>query len=160
MGHVLGAFGVRGWIKVFSDTEYADSLFDHDTWWLQQRGQWRAYEIEEGEVHPKHLVVKLKGVADRDAAATLKGSVIAIPRSALPEPDSNEYYWTDLIGLTVINHQQQTLGVVKQLLATGANDVLVVHDGSTERLIPFVGTIIGHIDLAAGTLQADWGLDY
>ncbi|MDN3576809.1 ribosome maturation factor RimM [Chitinimonas viridis] len=160
MGFVAGAFGIRGWVKVVSDTEYADSLFDYDTWWLGRNGNWRAYRVEEGNRQPKNLSAKLEGVTDRDVAHGFKGMTVAIPRSAMPPADEGEYYWADLIGLAVVNLQGESLGKVDNLLSTGANDVLVVKDGQAERLIPFVGPVIDSVDQVAGVIKVDWGLDY
>ena len=160
MGYVAGAFGIRGWVKVVADTEFADSLLDYDTWWLGQNGQWRAYRLEEGGAQPKNVNAKLAGVEHRDAAFALKGLTVAVPRSQMPEAAEDEYYWADLIGLSVVNLQGEALGTVKQLLSTGANDVLVVHDGKTERLLPFVNAIVIEVDQAAKVIKVDWGLDY
>lgn len=160
MGFVAGAFGIRGWVKVVADTEHADSLLDYRTWWLGRDGNWRAYEIDESNVQPKQLSVKLVGVDDRDVAFAMKGMTVAIPRSAMPAAEEGEYYWADLIGLSVVNRQGETLGVVDKLFETGANDVLVVKDGETERLLPYVATVIDDVDLAAKVIKVDWGLDY
>jgi 16S rRNA processing protein RimM len=159
MGHISVPFGVRGWVKIHADTEYTDSLLDYPTWWLGKNGQWREVKVLDSEVHSKSLVVHLAGCDDRDAAAALRGSEIAVPRDALPEPAENEYYWSDLIGLSVFNTEQQAFGKVSELLETGANDVLVVQ-GERERLIPFVPQVILEVDLAAGTIRVDWGLDW
>jgi 16S rRNA processing protein RimM len=82
-----------------------------------------------------------------------------VPKKSLPPAAANEYYWADLIGLKVVNTEQQELGHVTGLLETGANDVLVVQ-GERERLIPFVAQVALEVDLAAGTIRVDWGLDY
>ncbi|KAF0811884.1 Ribosome maturation factor RimM [Andreprevotia sp. IGB-42] len=161
MGFVSGAFGIRGWINVVASTEYADSLLDYSTWWLGVDGKWQAYTVLEGHVQPKKLAAQLEGVEGRDAAFALKGMQVAVPRSALPVLDSdNEFYWADLIGLAVVNTQGESLGVVDKLFETGANDVLVVMDGATERLLPFVGHVVLKVDLDAGSITVDWGLDY
>ncbi|SFZ75882.1 ribosome maturation factor RimM [Chitinimonas taiwanensis] len=160
MGFVAGAFGIRGWVKVVADTEFAESLFDYPIWWLGRNGQWRAYKVVDSSVQPKNLNAQLEGVSDRDVAAALKGMTVAVPRSEMPPAAEGEYYWADLIGLEVVNLQGEKLGKVQKLLSTGANDVLVVQDGETERLIPFVGAIIAAVDQATGVIQADWGLDY
>lgn len=159
MGHVSVPFGVRGWVKIHAYTEFSDSLLDYPAWWLGKNGQWREIAVLDSEVHSKSLVVHLAGCDDRDAAAALRGSEIAVPRNALPEPAENEYYWSDLIGLSVLNTEQQALGKVSELLETGANDVLVVQ-GERERLIPFVPHVIREVDLAAGTIRVEWGLDW
>ncbi|QDQ26345.1 ribosome maturation factor RimM [Chitinimonas arctica] len=160
MGFVAGAFGIRGWVKVVADTQYADSLFDYKTWWLGRDGNWRAYQVEEGNSQPKSLSAKLTGVADRDIAFALKGMTVAVPRSEMPPAEEGEYYWADLIGLAVVNLQGESLGAVDELLSTGANDVLVVKDGKTERLIPFIGPVVLDIDQTARVIKVDWGLDY
>lgn len=160
MGYVMGAFGIRGWVKIHVNTEYPDSLFDYTHWWLKQQGVWRHFPLLEGAVHTKVLVAKFFGVDDRDAAARLRGAEIAVSRALMPEPEKDAYYWTDLIGLTVINTAQQTLGQVEQLLETGANDVLVVKNGEREQLIPFVAAVVLQVDLALRTIEVDWGADF
>ncbi|GLS03696.1 ribosome maturation factor RimM [Chitiniphilus shinanonensis] len=160
MGYVSGAFGIRGWVNVVADTEFVDSLFDYDTWWIGQPGQWRAYALDEGQVQPKKLGAKLVGVDDRELAVALKGSLIAVPRSAMPEPAEGEYYWADLIGHAVVNTRGEALGVVAKLFETGANDVLVVQDGAKQRLLPFVKQVVLKVDMAAKSIEVDWGLDY
>jgi len=84
---------------------------------------------------------------------------VAVARDALPATAENEYYWSDLIGLSVLNTEQQILGKVKELLETGVNDVLVVQ-GERERLIPFVPQVVLEVDVAAGTIRVEWGLDW
>lgn len=160
MGYVRGAFGVRGWVKIHADTEYADSLFDYATWWLGRDGDWKPYRFENGQLQPKALSAKLEGVDDRDAAEAMRGCQIAIPRSEFPEPEEGEFYWTDLIGLEVLNLDGVRLGKVGELMETGANDVLVVVDGAARRLLPFVDAVVKSVDLDAGRITADWGLDY
>lgn len=160
MGYIAGAFGVRGWVKVHADTEYPDSLFDYDHWWLKYQGVWTLFHLIEGNVHTKALAAKLEGVDDRDQAVLLRGSEIAIPRSLMPSPEEDSYYWTDLIGLAVVNMRQEALGRVEQLLETGANDVLVVKNDTTECLIPFVKAVVKRVDLSAGIIEVEWEVDF
>ncbi|MGQ5522419.1 ribosome maturation factor RimM [Chitinimonas sp. PSY-7] len=160
MGFIAGAFGIRGWVKVVSDTEYVDSLFEYPVWWLGRNGQWRAYKVLNSSAQPKNINAQLEGVDDRDVAAALKGTTVAVPRSEMPETDEDEFYWADLIGSEVINRQEERLGIVQSLLATGANDVLVVRDGDTERLVPFVGAVVDSVDQTSRVIRVDWGLDY
>jgi 16S rRNA processing protein RimM len=160
MGYVMGAFGVRGWIKIHVDTEYPDSLFEYTHWWLKLHGVWKIFHLLEGSVHTKALVAKLEGIEDREAAALLRGAEIAVSRALMPEPEEDTYYWADLMGLTVINEAQETLGRVEKLLETGANDVLVVKNEEVERLIPFVAAVIRKVDANAGTILVNWDADF
>ncbi len=160
MGYIGAPFGVRGWVHVYADTEHPDSLLDYPVWYLGKAGQWNAYRVEASELHTKSIVAKLEGVADRDIAAHLRNCQVGVPRNELPEPSEGEYYWSDLVGLEVSNVAGESLGKVVELLQTGANDVLVVHDGQTERLLPFVASVVLAVDMPARRIQVDWGLDY
>jgi 16S rRNA processing protein RimM len=89
----------------------------------------------------------------------LKGRTVAIARAALPAARADEYYWADLVGLRVVNADEQDLGRVTAVMQTGANDVLVVGEGR-ERLIPFIAQVIREVDPGAGVIRVDWGTDY
>lgn len=159
MGRIVAPYGIYGWVKVQPHTEMLDGLLDYADWWLGRDSQWLQHEVETARVHGATLLVKFKDVVDRDAAFALKGKQIAVPRAQLPEPDENEYYWTDLIGLQVTNLQGVDLGKVIDVFETGANDVLVAK-GDRERLIPFVGQVVLDVNLEAGTMQVDWDAEF
>jgi 16S rRNA processing protein RimM len=114
-----------------------------------------------GRQQGKGIVAHLKGCDDRDQAAALMETEIAIRREQLPEAAPGEYYWADLQGLKVINTEGIELGVVDHLLETGANDVLIVRDGDTERLIPYVfGQFVLDVALDQGVMRVDWDPEF
>lgn len=161
MGRIAAAHGIRGWVKVQPFTEYLDSLLDYRTWWIgPEHGPWREVKVGQCEAHHKTLAVQLPDCPDRTAAEKLKGLLIAVPRNSLPKQDKDEYYWSDLIGLAVVNEAGVTLGTVTNLLETGANDVLSVRGDGGEILIPFVASAIKQVDLNNRTIHVDWALDY
>jgi len=161
MGRVASAHGIKGWIKVQPFTEYVDSLLQYPTWWLgQENGPWREVKVIECEAHLKVVVASLPECKDRNAAEKLKGLLIAVPRASLPEQSEDEYYWSDLIGLTVINEAGADLGKVAQLLETGANQVLMVNGASGQLLIPFVASAIKQVDIQNKCIKVDWAADY
>jgi len=161
VGRISGLYGVRGWVKVFSHTQPRENILSYASWYLKRQGAWVEAVIEDGRVQGKGVVAKLKGCDDRDAAAALMDSTIAIRREQLPQAAPGEYYWAELQGLRVSNLEGVELGVVDHLLETGANDVLVVRQGETERLIPFVqGQFVTNIDLEAGEMTVDWDPDF
>ncbi len=116
--------------------------------------------VQQCEVHNKTLAAQLPDCPDRNAAEKLKGLLIAVPRSSLPQQAADEYYWSDLIGLDVVNEAGMKLGTVTNLLETGANQVLSVKDESGEILIPFVATAIKQVDVKNKTIRVDWAADY
>ena len=169
LGRVAGVYGVRGWVKLQSFTRPIDNLLEYrDVWIVRGDDATDGFEakLTEGRVHGGSLVARLTGrdgqvIEDRDVAAAMIGHEIRVDRSRLPEPDEGEFYWADLVGLAVRNVEGVVLGKVESLTSNGAQDVLVVQDGKTERLIPFVqGPIIRSVDLDAGEIVADWQPDY
>lgn len=132
MGRIVAPYGVFGWLKVVPDTEAFDGLFDYDHWWLGKGDDWRELVVETAKVHNDVIVVKLKGIDDRDAALACKGKQIAVPRAQLPKAEENEYYWSDLIGVRVKNQQDVDFGLIIDVFETGANDVIVVKPDSVK----------------------------
>jgi 16S rRNA processing protein RimM len=167
---VSGLYGVKGWIRVHSYTEPREAILDYKDWLLLRDSVRRSVKLAEGKRHGKTVVARIDGVDDRDDAAGYVGDDIAVPRERLPDTGRGEYYWADLEGLQVVNSDGRTLGSVAYLdgrtlgsvaylLATGANDVLVVQ-GDQEILIPFVqDEVIKDVDLAAGVISVDWEWD-
>jgi len=161
MGRVASAHGIRGWVKIQPYTEYLDSLMDYATWWIgPERGPWREVAVQQREVHNKTLAALLPDCPDRTAAEKLKGLLIAVPRNSLPEQPDDEYYWSDLIGLAVVNDAGVALGTVANLLETGANQVLSVQGDSGVILIPFVASAIKQVDVKNKIIRVDWSADY
>jgi 16S rRNA processing protein RimM len=159
MGRVAIPYGVKGWMKIQTFTENADTLADYAEWYVKRGNEWQLYQVANAKLHTNSLVAELVGISDRDQALALKGCEIAVPADSLPEPAENEYYWTDLIGLSVVNLRGEAFGEVVQLLEAGAHDVMVVQ-GVREHLIPFVGKVVQQVDLATKLITVDWELDY
>lgn len=156
LGRVAGIFGVKGWVKLYSYTDPREAILNYRDCLLRKGGSWQTVRFKEGRRHGKSVIANFVGIGDPDAAAEIVGAEIAIRRDVLPETDGDEYYWADLEGLTVIHKDGQELGKVAYLLATGANDVLVVK-GDKEILIPFVtGQYVQDVDLTEGVIRVDW----
>ena len=160
MGYIKGVFGVKGWVKVAVSTEYTDSLLDYPQWRLSKDGHSRRFSVAESKVAGDELQVLFSGIDNRDAAFALRGHTVEIDRADFGDTEDGEYYWADLIGLNVINRQQQCLGTVGKLLETGAHDVLVIDGEFGQKLIPFVAQYIDEVMLAEQTIHVDWGTDY
>lgn len=167
MGHVIGPFGVHGWIKISPYTEYTDGLMDYPNWWLSRNTDlWQEVHVTEGRINGNILTAKLEEYADRTQAEQLKGMLIAVPRELLPqlpETGNDGYYWTDLIGTKVVNLTGTSLGTVTGLLETGANDVLRIRylgKENREILIPFIERFVVKVDLKQSEITVDWKTDY
>ncbi len=171
VGRIADAWGIKGWFKVLSHSADSEALFSSKCWFLMpsERGKKAfsgtvAMTIIEAKVHSGTVVASAKGVDDRTVAETLRGSRIFVSRANFPTTGKDEYYWVDLIGLRVINRESIDLGVVRELLSTGAQTVLVIEysqDGKLhERMIPFVSVYIDDVDTAGRRILVDWQPDF
>jgi len=166
VGKLNGLFGVKGWVKIFSNTQPKENILNYSPWYLKRGGQWQEFKLLSGKLHGKGVIAHLAGCTDRDIAAELIGSEIAIKREQMAPPASGEYYWADLVGLKVKNLDGVELGKIDSMLETGANDVIVVQGKSDEgkkreRLIPFVTEEVVHeVNLEQGFMTVDWDVDF
>lgn len=163
VGRVSGLFGVRGWVRLHSDTEPRENILSYSPLYLEREGQWQAVEVMGGRKQGKAVVAQLGECTDRDAAALLVGARIAIRQEQLRDTEDGEYYWRDLLGLKVITLEKVELGLITRMMETGANDVIVVRaeEDGQERLLPFIqGDVIKEIDLEQGRMTVDWDPEF
>lgn len=163
VGKLGSTYGIRGWLRIYSSTEQAESIFDYQPWFLKIKGEWKLIELENWRYHNHEIIVKLKGVDDREAAQILANIEIGVDLSVFPKLEEGDYYWHDLIGCSVVNLEGYTMGTVTEMMETGSNDVLVVKAntkdafGKQERLIPFLyEQVVKRVDLTTKTIEVDW----
>lgn len=149
-GRVAGSYGVRGWVRVAVDDP--GLLAAQRRWWLDGA----EYAVQETKVHSGTLLAKLAGVETPEGARELKGRPVVIERPALRQ---GEYYWSDLVGLEVVNEQGVVLGVVKAMSHNGAHEVMEVA-GERTRLLPWVPAYVKKVDLANRRIDVEWGADW
>jgi 16S rRNA processing protein RimM len=165
VGRVLGAWGIKGWIKVLPFASDPQALFSTKRWFLRPPdGPGVAppplLRLTESRQQGDFVVAGAQEVPDRNAAEALKGARVFVARSSFPTVGADEYYWVDLIGSAVTNREGVVLGTVADLIDTGAHSVLRVVLGEEERLIPFVAAYIDTVDLSTRSITVDWGLDF
>ncbi len=144
--------GVRGEIRIKSYT--ADPLGIGDYGPLSDETGARKFEIERlRPLKDDMLVAKIKGLADRDAAGALTGVALHISRDKLPPPDEDEFYIADLVGLSAMSPEGETIGVVKNVLNFGAGDILEIAPPAGDTLmLPFTKDVAPAIDFAGGKI--------
>ena len=171
VGRIADAWGIKGWFKVLSHSADPEALFSSKRWYLQasERGLKTfsgtvLLKIREAKDHSGTVVATAQEVDDRDAAEALRGARVFVPRSSFPTAIQDEYYWVDLIGLSVVNREGVELGTVKELLSTGPQTVLVLEYQSEgkplERMIPFVSAYVDTVDVLGKRITVDWQEDY
>lgn len=169
IGQLRAAYGIAGWLWVYSNTDPMANLFNYLPWWVKTPDGWKTITVKRWRTQGKGLVVLLKDIADRNAAEQLSGVDLWISKAQLPKAGLDEFYWSELVGLTVLGldeaGQPVNLGKITELFETGANDVMVVRatadsvDGE-ERMIPWHTDVVKDIDLQAQTMLVNWGVDY
>jgi 16S rRNA processing protein RimM len=159
VGNITGVHGVKGWVKVYSDTSPRENILNYSPWKIQTGDQMQTVEVS-GRRQGKNIVARLDGIDQREQAIELIGSKIYILPGQLPKLDEGDYYWSDLIGLAVESLQAEPLGTIETMMETGANDVMVLN-GDRQRLIPFViDDVVREVDLANKRVIVDWKPDY
>ena len=158
VGRVSGPHGIGGLLRIVSFTRPAENLLGYSPWSLLRDGAWRevAVRADDARRRDNGFLCRVDGVDDREAATALRGVLIGVPEAVLPESEPDEYYWRDLIGLNVVTVAGERFGRVDNLMATGANDALIVSDGTRERLIPFMAPVIKEVDLGSSVIVVDW----
>jgi 16S rRNA processing protein RimM len=175
VGYIAGAYGLRGGIRITPFSADADALLQVKTWWLDKPAL-RPVTVRTVKMHSGDIVATLEDLSERDAAEALKGAAVHVSRREFPELPADEYYWSDLIGLDVVNLQGEALGQVADMMHNGAQSILRIAPvpdravgepaagepsaKAPERLVPFVDQFVKTVDLEAKKITVDWGLDY
>jgi len=169
VGRITSVFGIKGWVKVHSQTEPPENIFDYQPWYLKTSHGVKPIELGEWRAHGKGFVAQVVGIDDRNAAELLCPVDIAVEKDLLVDLEDGEFYWHQLEGLRVISQfsdQSYDLGTVKKILPTGANDVLVVFGDERsidqrERLIPYVpDQFVTDINIAEGIITVEWDPEF
>ncbi|MEZ0366681.1 ribosome maturation factor RimM [Mycobacterium sp. pUA109] len=159
VGRVVKAHGITGEIVVEVRTDDPDARFVPGAALRARKsgGPERSYVIDTVREHGGRLLVRLAGVADRDAADALRGSLFVIDSDELPPiEDPDEFYDHQLEGLRVQTTAGQRLGTVTEVLHTAAGELLAVRrEGAAELLVPFVAAIVTSVSLEAQTIEID-----
>lgn len=154
IGKVTGVHGLGGNLKVWSFAQSVDTFSSGRSVLLKSEEEaGTQYTILQASPHKKGILLFLEGVDTRELAEDLVGKEILIDRDQLPEPEEDTWYWQDLVGLDVFDHEKGFIGKITEIFPTGANDVLVVTDKTRETLVPMHRHFIGKIDIDAGTVE-------
>lgn len=175
VGQLAGVYGVKGWLKVKSFTQPIENIVSYRPWRLRTAHGLKEIEVDDFKLRPQGVIVHFSGLDDRDDAAQLGRAKIEVDVSQLSELDAGDFYWHQLIGLTVVtrwqsegkpNPEDMLLGKVTDMIETGANDVLVVSgcEGSLderERLVPYIpGRYTTSVDLDQGVIHVAWDPEF
>lgn len=161
---IVGKFGrphgIKGYVTVHSFTEPRENILQYTNWQMLNQKKWQPLQLLDIEVTNKSILVMVKGYETRELSAHLTNIEIAVSSSQLPTLPKGQYYWHQLVGMQVHNTEGHHFGEVKEVMATGSNDVLIVQ-GTKRVLIPYLlDEFILEIDETAGTITVNWDADF
>ncbi len=162
VGYISGFHGVKGWVKVFANTDPRENILKYRPWKIKIPGKgWTEINVLNGRLQGKGVVVQLEGYNDKNQVLHLLKAPIAITEEQLPSCKAGEYYWRDLIGLAVNNKQGVLLGTVSGVMETGAHDVMRIRTpDNKEILVPWVHDVyIVKVDINNQLITIDWDLE-
>lgn len=164
IGRLLSPHGIRGWIKFRSFTQDPIACFDFSPWTIRSDVSPslppREIEVLERREQGELFLLRLAGIDDRDQAQRLSGSDVSVPANSLPELDDSEYYWRELIGMSVRDSSGCSLGEVTDVMDNGAHDILVVRALDRERLIPFLAPYLQSVERSTREIVVDWNEEW
>ncbi len=165
IGQLKKPYGIKGWLWVFSDTDEHAEIFDIKPWWMKTATGMKLLTVKAWREQGTGLVAQFEQVPDRNVAETMNGVTIWVAQDVLPEPGADEYYWSDLIGMRVMNEQDEYLGDITEMFETGAHDIMRVAATSDsldaeERLIPWHKKTVMQVDMISRTVTVAWESDY
>ncbi len=151
VGKALKPIGLKGELKIYPYTETPDIFKDFPFLFFEEE----RYEVAKTRIHQNLVVVSLKNVQTLEGAKKLTGKIVKTSSRFFPPPEDGEFFWHELIGLSVFDTQGARLGEVKSLLRTSAHDVLEIQTGKKELLIPFIDEIVKSIDVEQSQIIID-----
>jgi len=154
VGEVLKPWGFRGEVKIKILTDYPNRLVKHKTLYLGPQA--RAFQVERARLHSGYALLKFIGYDTDTSVAKLRGEIVQIPVEEAAKLKRGQYYHHEIIGLNVVTQAGAPLGVVAEILETGANDVYLVRTAQDkEILIPAIKSVIKKINLDTKTMTVE-----
>jgi len=149
IGRIVRSHGLAGGMKVLSYLEAHDVLRTLAEVFVGRSVQGAvAFPLLTVRSGKGFFIMKLGGIEDAEAAAKLVGSYAWMPLTSMKKLPEGEYYWKEIIGLKVVTEDDQVLGRIESVFATGSNDVYVCRGGEREILLPAIGGVIRKVDTA------------
>lgn len=167
LGTIIDAYGIKGALKVRPFSADPVGLLNAKEVWIKHPkdpNHLRNYQVYKSRNHSGTILLELTGLTDRELVLSLKSAEILATRKSFPSLSDDEYYWSDLIGLKVLNQQSELLGSIVEMMDNGAQSVMVIEDDvKKQHLIPFVAPFVFGVHLKSSDdpkVIVDWAKDW
>ncbi len=155
LGHIQSPQGLKGLVRVYSETSEPLDICAYGPLWDAHRQQ--QFVLKFVRMHKNSLICEIEGISDRSQAEKLQGTMLCIEKDQLPQLEDDEYYYEELTGLKVLDMQDQILGHVKAVQDFGGGTMLDVMLELERRsiYIPFTETFVPEVDIKAGFVRCN-----
>ena len=164
MARVAAPHGIHGWVRIMVVGLEPAQLISCSSWYRQDEGaaSWQQHTPIERKAAHRGVLARYEGYADPEQAAALRHSMVGLRRGDLPQLAEGQHYWCDLVGLTVLDEEEQPLGTVAGLCESQDAELLEVNaaTGGKQLLIPMDERYVIAVDLDAGVIRTRWRADY
>jgi 16S rRNA processing protein RimM len=160
LGKLGAVYGIHGWLKINSFTDPVTNIFDYKIWYIKTSQEWQPLNIDKIDIKADKLLAHVVGYDTPEHAKQLTGLDISVHRSQLPSLPADEYYWHDLVGLSVYTLNNDYLGLVVRVINAPAHPLLEIKD-QKEHLVPLIfKQFIKTVDLNNQTMIIDWDPEF
>ncbi len=153
IGKIVNTQGIKGEVRVLPTTDDINRFKKLKEVYISRRNDIKLYEIENVRFHKQFVLLKFKGIDTMNDAELLKNTEIKIPKDLAIPCEEDEYYISDLYGMTVITDEDENIGTIEDIIFTGANDVYVVKKEDNQILIPAIKQCILNVNVLEKTMK-------
>jgi 16S rRNA processing protein RimM len=143
IGKVLKTQGIKGELKIFPYVDFLEHIEELDSLFIDDK----EFRVQNVRIHKDFFVIKLEGIESIHDGEPFRGGLIKIPKERLRKLSPGEFFWHDLIGMTVVDEEGRSYGKIKSIFPTGSNDVFVIESGGKEILLPAIKDVIKKVAL-------------
>lgn len=154
LGEVIKTHGLNGEVSISLEVDFPDEYQNLESVFLEQQGKLIPFFIDTIQINKNKALVKFEDIDSIDSAKSLVKAQLYLPLSTLPELESGQYYFHDLVDCEVYEKGSK-LGLVKEVVDLNGNQLLVIESNGKEVLIPLKDEILINVDISAKKVEVD-----
>lgn len=158
VGKIVNTHGIRGEVRVISTTDFAEERYQvgEELFLFRENQDVLPLTIASYRRHKNFDLLSFEGYGNINLVEPFRDGILKISEKQLGELNEHEYYYHEIIGLTVVDAEDKEIGKITEILSPGANDVWVVkRKGQKDALIPYIESVVKDIDLTEGVVHVE-----
>ncbi|WP_251866519.1 ribosome maturation factor RimM [Enterococcus malodoratus] len=158
VGKIVNTHGIRGEVRVISSTDFTEERYrvGEQLFLFRENQETLPLTIASYRRHKNFDLLSFEGYPNINQVEPFRDGILKISEKQMGELDEHEYYYHEIIGLTVVDEEDKEIGKITEILSPGANDVWVVkRKGQKDALIPYIESVVKDIDLTEGIVHVE-----